>query len=170
MGYREIRSTSCVSFVVASESCSQRVLTTKLTQRVFESYFAVTHEETPLCELFITNTYSKSSWYGSSFGRKMTTKHIVFGDSLVTLYSRMCTTRNKSHFQSIHIRCIYVSCLKLLTQTNKRQRTHVGNSVYKCEGERISVHCSVRCIRTPSDEQRLEKPAKQHIQPNSENV
>lgn len=38
------------------------------------SYFAVTYKENPLCELFATPTYSKASWYGFSFERKMTTK------------------------------------------------------------------------------------------------
>ena len=54
--------------------------TTKLTQR-----------RNPLCELFITCTYGKSSWYESSFECEMTS---VLGDSLFTPCSRMRIVRN----------------------------------------------------------------------------
>lgn len=64
VGYREIRNTSCVSFVVACDT----------TDTTTVSYFAVNHEEGPLCELFITRTYSNSARFGSSFECEVTTK------------------------------------------------------------------------------------------------
>ena len=57
------------------------------------SYFAVKHEETPLCELFITRTCSKPSRYESSLQCEIT-KPSVFGNSLVTLCRWMHTSRN----------------------------------------------------------------------------
>ena len=57
------------------------------------SYFAVKHEETPLCELFITRTCSKPSCYESSLQCEIT-KPSVFGNSLVTLCRWMHTSRN----------------------------------------------------------------------------
>ena len=50
---------------------------TKLTQRVLKKNNKKNSGKSrrnPLCELFITRTYNKSTWYGSSFEREMTTK------------------------------------------------------------------------------------------------
>ena len=71
-------------------------LTSWLRQNLHDkcSCFAVNHEENPLCELFISRTYSKSSWYGFSFECEMTAKPSVFGDSLFTPCSWMRRTRN----------------------------------------------------------------------------
>ena len=61
---------------------SQRVLTSRLWQNVQRECFifcGITRKKNPLCELIITRTYSKSSWYWFSFEREMTTKPSVFG-------------------------------------------------------------------------------------------
>ena len=47
----------------------------------------------------------------------------------------------------------------LLTQTNKRQRTHIVNSVYRKRREEKLDHVSVWCT---VGKKRLEKPAKKH--------
>ena len=141
--------------------------TTTFTQR--ELYFMVDHEENPFSQLLITRSYSKSSWYGSSFECEMTTKPSVFGDSLFTLCSWMRTTRDVSF--SVRSPSDVCTCLvHLLTQTNKRQRTRLANGVY---GKRRRKHfISVFCAVYPEAyKERLEKPAnKQHMQPNRENI
>ena len=67
---------------------SQRLLTdllaaTKLAQRVCHISLYPKKRKKKIVELFITHTYNKSSWYGSSSEYKMTTKPPVFGDSFL---------------------------------------------------------------------------------------
>ena len=73
----------------------------------------VDHEENPFSQLLITRSYSKSSWYGSSFERELTTKRSV----LVTAFSRCaakCAREGISPILSAFtITCIYVSCLRI---------------------------------------------------------
>ena len=81
------------------------------------------------------------------------TTHSVFVVNLRALCNWMRMTRNSSF--SVHSPSdVHTYLVSLLTQTNKRQRLQLGS-----EGDRISHHCSVRCIRKPSDTERLEKPA-----------
>ena len=134
------------------------------------SYSAVNHKEDTLCELFITRAYSKSSCYGSSFECGISPDITLCGwlsskhqltkmsensqsnlQSSVTACLRCaaeCTlSRNLSHIRCIH-RQMYQHVFSL-TQTNKGQRTHLANSVYRkrtrknfcteSEWERISV-------------------------------
>ena len=155
MGYCEMWITSCLCIVVAGSR--DDLVTTKLyATSLKKNYFAVNHEENPLrdCELFITRTYSNSSWYWFSFEREMTIKLPVFRDSLFTPCNWMHTTRNWSHMQCqyspsrryLHVFLfLFLSCSFLLTQTNKTRRTHLGNSLYR--------------KRRPKHKQRLEMPA-----------
>ena len=104
--------------------------------------------------MFVTCTYSKLSWYW--FGRECEkTKPSVVGDSHFTSCSCMRTIKESVPY-SIHSPsdrlCLCLVCL--LTQTNKRQRTHLPNKAYgRSKGETISYDCFVRCIRRPTDKQ-----------------
>ena len=61
MVYKEIRNTSCTSFVIAIKSWWADW------QNIRSVCFMVNHKENHLCELFITGMYTKPYWYGFSF-------------------------------------------------------------------------------------------------------
>ena len=99
---------------------SQRVLTSWLRQNWHNDCY-IFHgkprkkrkKKKNVCELFITSTYSKSSWNGSRFEREMTTKHSVFG----------CARQGISPiFNAFTVRRIYVSCLFI--DTDKQETKH----------------------------------------------
>ena len=90
------------------------------------SYFAVTHKDTSLCELFITCTYNKSAWCASSFECEMTTELSVPSNSLLLCAAECARQGISPIFSAFTIRWSYGSFIVfLLTQVNKGQRTHV---------------------------------------------
>ena len=99
------------------------------------SYFAVTYEENPLCELFATPTYSKASWYGSSFEREMTTKP---AESLPWQpFYAVQLNAHKSHFMYIHHQ-MYLCVLSFWHRlTNKR---HEKLKSYSCNEVCANIH------------------------------
>ena len=110
------------------------------------SYFAVTHKDTSLCELFITCTYNKSAWCASNFECEMTTELSVHSNSLLLCAAECARQGISPIFSAFTIRWSYGSFIVfLLTQANKGQRTHV-TAFTKNKGESISDHCAANML------------------------
>ena len=129
---------------------------TKRTERVLHILRYHTKKK-PLCELIITRTYSKSSWCGSNWQREMTTTPSVFGDTFIHYTAEFARQGLSPMLSAFTISTVHASCL-FIDAGKTRDKKHLGNSVYRNEGERIFGYCSVRCIRWPTDKHRLEKP------------
>ena len=114
---------------------------------------------------------SKSSWCDLALNVKRQQNLL----SPVTAFLRCaaeCAQQGISPISAYSPSVVSTCLVFLLTQTNKGLITHPGNSVYnRRRRNNLSDHCSVRCIRRPTDKQRVAKPANNTcMRSNSENT
>ena len=138
--YHEIQNTSCVSFVGASEFWQTSYNKTYATN---VSQFAINDEENPLCELFITSTYILVWIHLWAWNNNKTASLHWQPFHAVPLNAR--DKELQSHIQCSH-RQMYLRVFNFLsTQTNKKQRTDLANSVYRKWRRKnyMSLFCAV---------------------------